>query len=320
MKTMTKEKVTINQPDIRERLQARLDTGLTHWQIAVEAGIPSAALRAWIDRGIEPEVPLLNRLEGWFKGEAQAAAQAAAKAPGFVETPTAQKVIGALDYARYAPTIAVIYGGAGVGKSTTLKHYADTRPRTWIVTAAAARKTTAAILMALVESPSRRGFAYRVDSLFAEALSFMEPAFGEKDNKGLLIVDEAQHLETPAFDMIRAFHDEAGIGIAYAGNEEVYSRIHGKKKSRLPQIFSRVGMRLRVENSTPEDADAFIEAHGITGREERKYCQLIAGMPGGLRGLNNVIRFAKLTAPDPNSPITMAELREAANECGTFNE
>jgi hypothetical protein len=43
-------------------------------------------------------------------------------------------------------------------------------------------------------------------------------------------------------------------------------------------------------------------------------------MPGGLRGLNNVIRFAKLTAPDPNSPITMAELREAANECGTFNE
>ena len=139
-----------------------------------------------------------------------------------------------MDYARFAPTIAVIYGGAGVGKTTALRHYAKTRPRTWLVTAAVARKTTSAILMALVESPGLRGFAYRVDSLYSEALVLMGRSRDDEAN-GLLIIDEAQHLETPAFDAIRAFHDEAKIGIAYAGNEEVYSRIHGKKRSRLPQ-------------------------------------------------------------------------------------
>jgi len=132
----------------------------------------------------------------------------------------------------------------------------------------------------------------------------------------LLIIDEAQHLETPVFDAVRAFYDDAGIGIAYVGNEEVYSRIHGKKQSRLPQVFSRVGMRVRVEKSMPEDADAILEAHGIFGREERQYAQLVAATQGGLRSLTNVIHIGKLLALDSGGQVSARLLKAAAVQCG----
>ena len=36
---------------------------------------------------------------------------------------------------------------------------------------------------------------------------------------GLLIVDEAQHLDTRALEVLRGLHDQAGIGLALMGNE-----------------------------------------------------------------------------------------------------
>jgi DNA transposition AAA+ family ATPase len=303
---------------LKRRIGDVINGGFSAYRLAVEAGVRRQDLLDWIERDAEGAPELIESLESWLESEKRnAPTDMTPDNPGWVETPTAVKIIDALDYARYTPTISVVYGGAGVGKTTTLRHYAKTRPRTWVVTAAVARRTTSAILMALVESPSLRGFAYRVDSLFNEALAFMgRSSYDDRGVNGLLIIDEAQHLETPVFDAIRAFYDEAGIGIAYVGNEEVYSRIHGKKRSRLPQVFSRVGMRVRVERSTPEDADAFLEAHGISGREERKYAQLIAATPGGLRSLNHVIHSAKLVALENNLPITVGLLKAAAIQCG----
>ncbi|WP_026608720.1 AAA family ATPase [Methylocaldum szegediense] len=239
--------------------------------------------------------------------------------PRYVETPTAKKIIDLLEYACYVPTIGVIYGGAGVGKTTTLKHYAENRPNdTWVVTAAQARRTTAAILAELVDSSGTGLFGFRTDSLFREAKAMIRRGLEWSNRKGLLIVDEAQHLETPAFDALRAFYDEVGIGIVYVGNEEVYSRIRGKKRSQLAQIYSRVSRRLPISAPTPEDVDAILEAQGITGREERAFCQMIGTSPGGLRSLNNVIILAKLLAKKSGSAIDVNILKVAATESGIF--
>jgi DNA transposition AAA+ family ATPase len=321
MKNQENLKVTISHFDVKSTIETMMRGGLSPLRVAVEAGVKSRDLLDWIERDMALDPEALSRLNGWCEDEAQAVAQAqegaaASREPGFVETPTARRIIEVLDYARYAPCIAVIYGGAGVGKTTTLNHYADTRRRTWTVTAAQALRTTSAILMELVEEHTeRRGFPYRVDSLFKEALTMMRRGEFESINS-LLLVDEAQHLDTPTFDAIRALHDMAGIGIVYVGNEEVYSRIYGKKKSRLPQIYSRVGKRLHIEHSAPEDADAILEAHGITGREERRYAQMIAATPGGLRQLSGLIRDCKFLTADSRAPITLDMLQEAAKDCG----
>lgn len=319
MNTIEEDKEALPPCNLKCEIETLVRGGLSPLQIAVEAGVNSRELLAWLERGIEPAPESLGRLQTWLKDEARAGQGGQALAdPGYVETPTARKIVDALDYSRYSPTIAVVYGGAGVGKTTALDHYAQTRPRTWMITAAQALRTPLAILMELVgDTHGRGGFAYRLDALFKEAKDEMRRTEYQTIN-GLLLVDEAQHLDTPVFDAIRSLHDQAGIGIVYAGNEEVYDRIHGKKKSRLPQIYSRVGMRLHIAGSTPEDADAFLEAYGVKGREERKYAQAIAATPGGLRGLRNLIRYARLTAADRCAPITIDMLKEAAMDCGIF--
>lgn len=316
MKTNAKNNLAA-VPNLLERLEFYLNRGVNIWQVTAEAGVPHKALQDWIHRDIEPEASILEKIGAWLEGNVKARQQAKFKGAGYLETETANRIVYALDHARFKPGISTIYGGAGVGKSTTLRHYAKVhKDRTWLVEAADPLKSTVAILMELVESPSRRGFAYRKDSLFKEALDMMLDTGGYEGNS-LLIIDEAQHLETPTFEAIRAFHDR-GIGIAYAGNEEVYSRIHGKKASKLAQLSSRVTYRLRLENSTSEDADMFITANEITGREARDYCQRLAALPGGLRNLDNLFSHARILSAGTDGTLSIEVLKEAAKDCGVF--
>jgi len=62
------------------------------------------------------------------------------------------------------------------------------------------------------------------------------------DTKGLLIVDEAQHLPVSGLDAVRSIHDATGCGLALLGNESVYARITGgARQAHFAQLFSRVG-------------------------------------------------------------------------------
>ena len=56
----------------------------------------------------------------------------------------------------------------------------------------------------------------------------------------LIIIDEARHLTTKAFDTIRAINDKAHIGIVYAGNPEILRRMYGRQEEELDQLYSRV--------------------------------------------------------------------------------
>lgn len=298
--------------------QMMKDEGFSPYRIAVEAGVNRVDLTAWLEaRDGTPTPVMLEKLESWLVGDGEKAATVPLDSPPWVETPTAKKVMDALDYARYTPTIAVIYGSAGVGKTKALEHFAETRRNTWLVTASPCCHTTTSILGELMDKLGAYGSAQRADVLFREALRRMKnPINLESDINGLLIIDEAQHMRPPAYDTFRAFLDQAGIGIAYAGNEEVYSRIGGKKKSRLPQISSRVGIRVKLSQPEPEDVDMIMEAHGISGRKEREYCQWVASRDGGLRLLDYVIRPAKLSAMSENTAVNVYMLKVAGNVLG----
>ena len=54
----------------------------------------------------------------WLADTQASALESCEVAPVWVQTPTATSIEGALNYARNRPSIAVVYGGAGVGKLT----------------------------------------------------------------------------------------------------------------------------------------------------------------------------------------------------------
>ncbi len=303
---------------MHNRMAALIEAGLSLQRIAVEAGVKRFDLQAWMD-GRCPDGGVQTRIADWFR---QRDIISQEREPEWVKTPTSQKIHGALAYAQSTPTIALIYGGAGVSKTTTARRYAADgsgvgwrggggHPRTFYVSAATWIRTPVAVLGAISEAVGMSvARAYRNDTLAKAILSAVLPG-------DMLIVDEAQHLEPDALDGIRYFHDEGGIGIAYLGNEEVYTRINGRtRKATFAQLSSRVGVRLHIELPTAEDVDAILEAWHIGGRQTREFAHNVALRPGGLRGLTQVLRQTRAIATDLGKPVDVRIMKASANSLG----
>lgn len=280
------------------------------------------------------------------KGEGRAAIREFRyKNPGYVPTPTGERVMKALEFARKTPSISVVVGAPGVGKSEAARSYCLAHPypedgrsiankRRYVsgvnwqrVEEAAATACGAAIYvsatqwiqtpMAILEEIAERIGSYpsalRTDAIAKHILQRLEPG-------DVIVIDEAQNLDVRALDGLRHFYDEGGIGIAYLGNEEVVRRIAGKgRRGAFAQLQSRVGMRLHITSPEARDVDAMLAACGVTGKEEVEFARELARMPGGLRTATHVIRQAAASAPNLPHFTPVQLMRAAAKLLGIFD-
>lgn len=240
--------------------------------------------------------------------------------PEWVDTPTGTQIRQALTYAQSAPTIAMVYGGAGLGKTHTARRYCtenigrfeSSRATVHLVTAHPGMSTVASALYAIGEAVGcTAGHAYRNDALTRQILQALRAG-------DLLIVDEAQHLDIKALDQIRHFHDVGGIGVAYLGNDEIYTRINGRGKQAafLGPLASRVGMRLSVPRPREGDVIAILKAWNVHGEKENEYAQSLGMSSIGLRGLTQVLRQAATISQGMNRLLDARIMRAAAANLG----
>lgn len=146
---------------------------------------------------------------------------------------------------------------------------------------------------------------------FATARAIIEAT---RDKRGLLIVDEGQHLADatkklgiPVVNQLRSFVDRGCFGLVYLGNGEIYRRLstgQGRDKGAYTQLLSRMqDFRIEVGGYRPgasgegwrltrDDVLAVASAWGVSGVEEAAYCLKIAEGPGALRAMTNVFRMA----------------------------
>lgn len=247
--------------------------------------------------------------------------------PEWVDTPTSTKIWSALLYAQTMPTIALIHGGAGLGKTHTARRFQEQksrkkdgfvignsrRPTVYMVTAHPGMSTVASALCAISEEIGHLGDAYRNDVMARQILAAITPG-------DLLIIDEAQHLDIKALDQIRHFHDVGQIGIAYLGNDEIYTRINGRGRQAafLGPLKSRVGKRLAIEKPTEGDISTILKAWGIDGKKEIDYATQISLSGIGLRGLTQVLKQAAFVAKSKTHPLDTSVMRVAVANLG-FN-
>lgn len=234
--------------------------------------------------------------------------------PGIVETPSHKKIYQAFAHAQ-AGALVLVYGGAGVGKTTAAARYAQEhseRGRTAYHVNLLGVTTPSSMLHTIadgVNSPAAFG-AYRNVSLMRE-LSYV---LGAGD---LLILDEAQSLRPDALDMVRFFLDEHGVGLVFCGNELVFSTIAGKNRSAIfAQLHSRVSMRLHLPRASEADADAVLSSWGVSDSAGRNYGRQIAVGPGGLRQLVMVLRQARIAAAAMGRALDHQLIHAAANALG----
>lgn len=221
----------------------------------------------------------------------------------WVSTPTAERVIAGLRYAQFTRDIVVIYGGAGLGKSHCVRHYRRITPSVFHVELSPATGSLTASLQEVCRVLDLRIYSKQVAYMHRSICTRL------RGSSALLVIDEAQELNMQALDQVRCIHDQAKIGIALVGNEQVYAQIAGANRAAyLDRLYSRIGKRIHLPRAVPGDAVALIDAWGIAEPNCRARLAQIGGRPGALRVLGKVVRLAGVYAQGEGREIGLEDV------------
>ena len=277
--------------------------------IAKAAEIGESTFAAWINgkyKGNNENVE--EKIRIWARSQKSFARQKTSLPveTGFVLTRTARKFLAAFEHAQAMPDLAVIIGGAGVGKTSACHQYKTTHPNVWHLTAEPLVASSYAVMAYLRETLGLPEMpAYRLTRAITAKVM---------NTQGLIIVDEAQHLTTPALDQLRTIHDKAGVGLVFMGNEEVWRRIDGGgRRAQFAQLHSRVGMRVNAPRPLAKDIEEILDASEISDAKQRAVLKTIAGKPGALRALAKTLRVARMVALGAGESMTDEHITSAWN-------
>lgn len=299
----------------KSKVQALLNSGeLTQAQVARESGLSAAALSGWLKDTYKGDNNAVEeKLTKWLDARARSSLTSGAMpaAPGWIDTPTGRRIHGVLGFAQAASDLACIYGGAGLGKTISLRSYAEANPNVWVVRMSTAHGAVSSALEEIAETIGLRGISGRAARLQRELIERL------RNTGGLLIIDEAQHLNMRCLEAIRALHDEAEMGLVLCGNESVFARLTGgSRDATFAQLFSRLGKRLRLTRPVAGDIEALADAFAVSGSAERRLLAEIAHKPGALRGMVKTLRLASVFAAGKGETLNAEHIRAAWRDLG----
>lgn len=286
---------------------------LSQAAVSTQVGVHYTRFSQWLNRKYPGDVEgIQNNVRRWLDSRAAEAelTEQLPTAPAFCDTPSSQAVMAALSFAQIAGSIACIYGGAGVGKTTTIRRYQENNPNVWVLAATPSTARPGPVLYRICQTLGVR-VSTQVHAMETNIVDRI------RDTRGLLVIDEAQHLCHRALDQVRAIHDTTGIGVVLAGNEIVYSQMTGGKRAPgFAQLFSRIGKRVYLDKPRIGDVDTLLDAWGITERKAREYCRLIGRRPGALRGLTQTLRIATMFAAGAGEALELNHIKAAWADLG----
>jgi Uncharacterized ATPase, putative transposase len=295
--------------DVRELIKAAVADGETYSSIAKQSGMSPAALSCFINRDYAGNNQLITeKLAAWLDYKRRTAD--IKTAPDFVETPTSKKIWSALDYSKIAGCFVVIYGNSGVGKTQAITEYVNQNPNVWMITA---RPSSATLVECLHDMASalELGFIPKRSGTLSGAIQRRLTG-----SRGLLIIDESDHLPYEVLEEIRIIQEITGVGVALCGNHQIYAKLSGggSRKTDFARLFSRVAKRVAILNTTDADVDAIADAWSIEGNRERKLIHELGKKAGALRIIKMTLSLAAILANSSNTSINETHINVAIRD------
>jgi DNA transposition AAA+ family ATPase len=303
------------QDALRGRVDVLLrEEDITRRQMAAESGIAYGTLTPWLGGTYAGDGSnVASRVQIWMEARAKRqAVRPVLVGPRFVATPTAEAILNVLSHAQHMPDMVVITGAPGTGKTSAACQYTRSNPNVWKLVADPSLNTVRALLGALAGllNTYDQGSQYRISASIRNKLL---------NTGGLIVVDEAQHLNSAMLDQLRAFHDQCGVGIALLGNEAVVGKLEGGRKSaEYAQLYSRVGMRLKRPKPLKGDVEALLDAWGVEASDVREQLRAVARYAGGLRNLQKCHRLATMIAQNEGRTLAVEDIRLAWERLGAM--
>lgn len=273
-------------------------------------GIPSGTLGPWVQGKYQGDNQKYARLMLQFRQQVEAEqdlGQSLPTNPGYFETETSQAVERLLMIA-HSGRITMGGLGPGTGKTFTASEYRQKSSNVWIATM---KPSTKRLIQMMMEVHVAIGLEPRY-MLAAEASRIVTQKIAKR--KGLLVIDEANHLTIDAIEEIRSWHDETGVGVCLLGNQELIRRVEsGRHKEQFARLNSRIAYKLEQDVPGEEDVRAFCDAWGISDHAIRGYLKRIALSPdaGGLRECKQLIEVGSMLAASDDRGLRLDDLREA---------
>lgn len=288
---------------LRDRARTVLAAaGLTVTALASAIGCKRASLSHWLNGTHVRATPELERLvQEWLDandGEQESA---------FVTTPSADQIFTALAHAQAKHDLVCVYGSPGVGKTRAIRQYQAEHRNVWVVEA---RSSCATLVPAL----ERVAAVVGIHDVVSGASRLSAAIEGKvRGRRGLLVIDEAQHLGLSAVEELRAIHDATGVGLALVGNEVVYARMTGGNKTvQFAQLFSRIGMKRYLRQPSIADVHALAGHWGVTDKRALELLGRVARQPGALRLIVKILSLASIG----EASITIERIRAAMDHVG----
>ncbi|OEC22185.1 AAA family ATPase [Vibrio cholerae] len=295
--------------DISALIEAKAVTGA---QIAKEISVSPATL-SQIMKGTYAADPsnVIDKLEKWLRMREQRQSTPNVN-PGFVMTETTKQITADLAYAQYSKSLAVIFGASGVSKTETAIEYQRNNNNVWMITGSPSVSGLTECLyelameLGLDQAPRRKGPLSRV---IRQRLH---------NREGLVIVDEADHLDYNTLEELRILQEKANVGMVLIGNNRVYTQFTGGRRDEdFARLFSRIAKKRGIHECKKSDVKAIAQAWGLMGEEEQSLMQQISQRPGALRLLTKTLELSVMYANGKAMDTTL--LRKAFAEL-TANE
>lgn len=281
------------------------ETHITQKQLARELGVSNAVLSLFLaDSYTGDNKKVAEKIRQYL--HIGAVKRALTPDPNYCESlVNTKRVTEYLQMAHASNEILLLYGPAGCGKTTALKHYANNNNGVVYIESDATTGTPRAILLTILESIGGQpvGSTTQVMKNILDLL---------KGTNRLIIIDEAQHLTERSFDTIRAINDKIGIGLVYSGNPSILKQMYGRREQEFDQLFSRIGLHCELANKySTQDIKSIFSGLDVSDKCI-EYLRKLAQNKGGLRLMIKQYKNAANIAAAFNQVLTIDHLQEAA--------
>ncbi len=231
-----------------------------------------------------------------------------AKAPNFTDKlRNTRKITAALDYVYANRCTGVVSGVSGCGKTTALKNYQKIANGVVYVQADATKRSPCSVLKLI--SKAMREICKGTSS---DTLDKLIDNLTGTDR--LIIIDEAQHLTSRAFDTLRALNDRAEVGVIYAGTPDIIKRMTvGRATEEFDQVYSRNGYTCNLENHFTFEEVSVLFSEFNLDKPVIEYLLNATSKKGGLRYAVNLFKLASAKA---SGNIQVHHLKEAVQRVG----
>ena len=257
---------------IRQDLQDYIsDNGLSQSAVARAVGVTSPVVNQYLHGKYPGNVQEIERkIAAYLQKQREREAERKLEVD-YVLTTTAKRVRDVLRLAHVEGEAVVLFGQAGLGKTSSLREYCKQAPDALMIETdpTYTAKVLLQKLAAMLGAEGKGSLNELMDAVVGRL----------RDSGRIILVDEAENLPLRALECLRRVHDKTGCGLVLAGMPRLLVNLRGKN-GELKQLYSRMAFKLDLGESVPDEDLAQIVAQAmpdirkrrmrITGAKKRK--------------------------------------------------